>query len=57
VQRLVGPGAARENVLLVNPLVEEAGGSRWHAGGQALDDAGRRQVGTLAAWVQGQVAP
>ena len=38
------PGAPMESVLLVNPLTEEAGGRRWHARRQALDDAGRRRV-------------
>ena len=57
VQRLVVPGEPLASVLLVNPLVEEAGGSHWHAGGKhwTAQDAGEWR--TLAAWVRGQVAP
>ena len=43
IQRLVVPGEPLESVLLVNPLVEEAGGSHWHAGGKhwTSQDTGR----------------
>jgi hypothetical protein len=57
VQRLVVPGEPLASLLLVNPLVEEAGGSHWHAGGKhwTTQDAGEWQ--TLAEWVQGRIAP
>ncbi len=57
VQRLVVPGAPMESVLLVNPLTEEAGGSRWHAGGKHWTTPDADEWQTLAAWVGGQVAP
>ncbi len=54
IQRLVVPGAPLESPLLVNPLVEEAGGSHWHAGGKhwTSQDAPEWQV--LARWVRGE---
>ncbi len=57
VLRLVVPGEPLASVLLANPLVEEAGGSHWHAGGKhwTTQDAGEWQ--TLAEWVQGRIAP
>ena len=57
VQRLVVPGAPTESVLLVNPLVEEAGGSRWHAGGKHWTTQDADEWQTLAAWVRGRMTP
>ena len=54
VQRLVVPGAPLRSALLVNPLVEEAGGSRWHAGGKHWTSQDAEEWRTLAAWVRGR---
>ena len=56
VQRLVVPGAPMDSALLVNPLIEESGGSRWHAGGKHWTTPDADEWQTLAAWVQGRTA-
>ena len=53
IQRLVVPGAPLESILLVNPLVEEAGGSHWHAGGKHWTTQDAPEWQTLTRWVQG----
>jgi len=55
VQQLVVPGAPLESVLLINPLIEDAGGSHWHAGGKHWDSQDDPEWRTLAAWVTGQM--
>ena len=53
-QRLVVPGEPMASILLVNPLVEDAGGSHWHAGGKHWTTQGAEEWQTLAAWVEGR---
>ena len=51
VRRLVVPGAPTESILLMNPLIEEAGGSHWHAGGKHWESQTDPEWQTLARWV------
>ena len=57
VRRLVVPGAPLDSILLVNPLVEDAGGSHWHAGGKHWTTREAEEWQTLSAWVMGQSGP
>jgi hypothetical protein len=51
------PGAPLDSILLVNPLVEDAGGSHWHAGGKHWTTQEAEEWQTLSAWVMGQSSP
>ena len=57
VRRLVVPGAPLDSILLVNPLVEDAGGSHWHAGGKHWTTREAEEWQALSAWVMGQSGP
>ena len=54
VLRLVTPGTPTESILLMNPLVEEAGGSHWHAGGKHWTSQEAPEWQVLARWVRGE---
>ena len=53
VSRLVVPGQPLKSRLLINPLVETAGGSSWHGGGKRWMSQDDPEWQTLAAWVRG----
>jgi len=52
IQRLVVPGEPLKSPLLINPLVEDAGGSHWHGGGKHWDSQDDPEWQTLATWVR-----
>ena len=52
VQRLVVPGEPLKSVLLINPLAEKVGGSRWHGGGKRWTSQSDPEWQTLAEWVR-----
>jgi hypothetical protein len=56
VKRLVAAGEPLKSPLLINPLVEEAGGSHWHGGGKHWQSQDDREWQVLAAWVRGEGA-